>query len=645
MGNVLKSLISFDTSKIDPMKGIRQGLLMIIPALIGYFLGNFSFGLLVATGTLAHIYVFKSSPRSMLRTVILCTLSFAVCMMLGTLTVTEPILYGVTLLIVTVVPFYVFSALKIAGPSSTFFLVTFCLPSNLPVAPDQALIRGLAILIGGGIATLLVLITVLLQKQKIENKAINSDFKTINQLMHNFNDREKFKEITKSAVTQFKTSDELLITATAGTNNNLSQRFQRLLLLHTSAQGIYSELLELHEKDIRPLPQELIEMMEVTTRNAYRPSANREKWTKEVSVDAEFDNLLQYILKIDEIANLGSNQIEHEASVRKPLYSQRIIHNLTLDSIVFRNTLIYTVIMAVAIFISLAFNIQKSYWIPLTAHTVLVGMTTRRMLDRATARGLGTIMGTLLLSVILYFNPHLIVAVIVMGLAAMMTEAFVGSNYAFAVIFITTQVILLNGLASENLSINIAYTRIFDVLIGITIAIIGILLINRQTSSAMLPGTIAEVVRKEADIFQYVFSSNAYHDEDYEKNESLALSVKMSNMTQVYNSASEELFSNKEVIRYYYPSIFALEEINFMLMRAMQNHQRQHISDEQMGEYLVIFENIAKHFELQSSLEINTLSDLPQYNYLKSVLMKLQNNCVYTRKDIDEIEDGAATKA
>ncbi|PTE68393.1 hypothetical protein BUY46_07960 [Staphylococcus devriesei] len=645
MGNVLKSLISFDTSKIDPMKGVRQGLLMIIPALIGYFLGNFSFGLLVATGTLAHIYVFKSSPRSMLRTVILCTLSFAVCMMLGTLTVTEPILYGVTLLIVTVVPFYVFSALKIAGPSSTFFLVTFCLPSNLPVAPDQALIRGFAILIGGGIATLLVLITVLFQKQKIENKAINSDFKTINQLMHNFNDPEKFKEITKSAVTQFRTSDELLITATAGTNNNLSQRFQRLLLLHTSAQGIYSELLELHEKDIRPLPQELIEMMEVTTRNAYRPSANREKWTKEVHVDEEFDNLLQYVLKIDEIANLGSNQIEHEASVRKPLYSQRIIHNLTLDSIVFRNTLIYTVIMAVAIFISLAFNIQKSYWIPLTAHTVLVGMTTRRMLDRATARGLGTIMGTLLLSVILYFNPHLIVAVIVMGLAAMMTEAFVGSNYAFAVIFITTQVILLNGLASENLSITIAYTRIFDVLIGITIAIIGILLINRQTSSAMLPGTIAEVVRKEADIFQYVFSSNVYQNEEYEKNESLALSVKMSNMTQVYNSASEEFFSNKEVIRYYYPSIFALEEVNFMLMRAMQNHQRQHISDEQMGEYLVIFENIAKHFELQSSLEVNTLSDLPQYNYLKSVLMKLQNNCVYTRKDIDEIEDGAATKA
>ena len=181
-------------------------------------------------------------------------------------------------------------------------------------------------------------------------------------------------------------------------------------------------------------------------------------------------------------------------------------------------------------------------------------MTTRRMLDRSVARGLGTILGTLVLSAILYFNPHLIIAVIIMGIAAMVTETFVGSNYAFAVIFITIQVILLNGLASDNLSISIAYTRIFDVLIGIAIAV-GILLINRQTASAMLPRTIAEVVRKEAVIFQYLFSENHYQDDLRERDESLALSVKMSNMIQINNSASDELFSNQEV-RYYYPSIY-----------------------------------------------------------------------------------------
>ena len=147
VGHVIASLIRFDKPKINLWKGIRQGLLMIIPTLIGYLLGHFSFGLLVATGTLAHTYVFKGSAQSMLRTVIICTLSFTICMMLGTLTVNQPVLYGVLLLIVTVIPFYVFNVLKIAGPSSTFFLVTFCLSSNLPDAPEQAPIRGLAILL------------------------------------------------------------------------------------------------------------------------------------------------------------------------------------------------------------------------------------------------------------------------------------------------------------------------------------------------------------------------------------------------------------------------------------------------------------------------------------------------------------------
>ena len=102
------------------------------------------------------------------------------------------------------------------------------------------------------------------------------------------------------------------------------------------------------------------------------------------------------------------------------------------------------------------------------------------------------------------FQPHLIVAVILMGLSAMMTEGFVAANYAFAVIFITTQVILLNGLASGNLSIDIAYTRIVDVLIGIVIAVIGVLIINRKNASTMLPTVIAEVVRK-AVIFNIYF--------------------------------------------------------------------------------------------------------------------------------------------
>ena len=223
-----------------------------------------------------------------------------------------------------------------------------------------------------------------------------------------------------------------------------------------------------------------------------------------------------------------------------------------------------------------------------------------------------------------------------MGFGAMMTEAFVGVNYTFAVIFITIQVILLNGLASQNLSISIAFPRIVDVAMGVAIALLGLFILGQRTASALLPNTIADVVRQEAKFFHYLFSNNEYKNEEQEKHLSLSLSVRLNNMMQMYNAANGELFSNKSVIQYYYPSIFALEEISFMLSRALNDKNRTRIDDQQMGEYLAIFENIAKHFELHSHLEVKDLTDLPQYNYIKSGLMKIQNNSQKERKDASE---------
>ncbi|HFN8519236.1 TPA: FUSC family protein [Staphylococcus aureus] len=600
---------------------------MIIPAIIGYLCGNFQFGLLVATGTLAHIYVFKGPSRSKLRTVIICNLAFAICMMLGTLTAKTPLVFGMTLLIVTVIPFYIFTALKIAGPSSTFFIVTFSLPINLPIAPEEALYRGFAILVGGILATMMVLITIVFSKNKAEEQAIQNDFKLISKLLHTYNDKSAFLQVAKTAVDSFKASDKLLITSTSS-NDKLSRRFQKLLLLllHTSAQGIYSELLELNAKQIRPLPDELIEMMDHIIAQLDNSEENVRYWRKEVTVTEEFQNLFNHILKIDEMVHANEARIAYEADMRKPLYSKRIYQNLTLDSIVFRNTLRYTAIMMIAIFIALMFDFEKAYWIPLSAHTILLGTSTIHAIERGMARGLGTILGVLVLSVILLFSIPTPVAVILMGIAALFTEALVGANYAIAVVFITIQVILMNGLASQNLTINIAFPRVIDVAMGIMIAIIGLFVLGQRTASALLPNVMAEVVRKEATLFHYLFSENQYKDDVYQKNTAMNLSVKLNNMTQVYNAANGELFSDKTLIQNYYPSLFALEEISFMLNRAMANEDRLTINEQLMGEYLATFENIAKHFELNTGLEIKILPDLPQYNYIQSAMMNIQHN-------------------
>src|SRR5699024_5782176 len=95
------------------------------------------------------------------------------------------------------------------------------------------------------------------------------------------------------------------------------------------------------------------------------------------------------------------------------------------DSFVFRNTIRYIVIMAIAIFIALMFDFDKAYWIPLSTHTVLLGSTTLHSFERAGSRGIGTIIGVLVLSLILLSTPPVPIAILLLAVAAGITEIFV----------------------------------------------------------------------------------------------------------------------------------------------------------------------------------------------------------------------------
>lgn len=629
MINYLKSLIKFDKIKIDPLKGTRQAILMFIPLIIGYLTGHFQLGLLMSTGTLAHIYVFGGSARSRLRIVLYSTIGLSIAMALGSLTVTQPLMFGMLLLVVTVIPYFIFSALNIPGPSSTFFIVAFSLPINLPVAPEEALTRGLTMFAGGLFATLVVIINILITKESAEFKAVKNDYMIIKQLVEHFNDESAFYATSRKAVSAFKNADNQFISASLPKGKR-SIKFQKLLILHNLAQGIHAELLELNAANNRPLPTEIVEMATYISNMVTNKGENNTLWCKEVDVSHVYQNLIDYIFRVDEIIHADDEKIEHEIDIRVPIYGQHMYQNLTLDSIIFKNTLRYIVIMGIAIFVALVFHFDKAYWIPLSAHTVLVGRHTMHSLERAGARGIGTILGVIALSAILISNPSIPVAITLLALTAGVTETFVGANYSFAVIFITVQVLLLNGLASQHLTLSVALPRITDVMVGIIISVIGLVILGRKTASSMLPNSIGEVVRAEAKIFHYLFSTNSYAVQEEGKNEMLLLSVKLSNMSRVYDSANGEIFNHKVSIQNYYPTIYALEEISFMLTRALNNNRRVHIDDEQMGEYLVAFENIAKHFENNNFIFVKELSTLPQYVYIKEALMNIQHNCTHT---------------
>ncbi|MBI5975638.1 FUSC family protein [Staphylococcus sp. H16/1A] len=608
---------------------MRLGILMFIPLLYGLIFHDFPNALLATIGTFAHIYVFNGTFTSRMRSVTFATLGLMLAMMLGTLTMTSPLLFGIFLLIFAVVPYYVFNTLNIPGPSSTFFIIAFSLSSVMPEDPEAFLSRGLIVGLGGLLGILLVYTESKIKGKKPENDAVREDFVHIQKLVQHFNNQSEFNDLTKTTVKVLTNSSEILNT-TGSSLQKKSSDYQRLTLLHHIAEGIYSELLELNAKGHRPLPQDIIDMMDYMASRIIYPKQEHPKWRKQVDVPSRYQELVALIFKLEEILEAPIEQVSKKINLRSPRYRERLLYHLTPLSINFISSLRYSVIVGVAILIALLFDFERAYWIPLSAHTVLIGGTTVASIERGGARWIGTLVGVGIATLILSFHPNIIIIVLVMCLSGALTEIVIGANYALAMIAITTQVILLSGLAQGNLTVGIAVPRLLDTTVGILIAIIGVLLIGRRLASKNLPEIMGDVARIEAQIFHFVFSENAYDRQAFRTRDRLRLKLSIENMYAMYRHAYGELSSNQKRTQYFYPAMFLLEQINFQLTQLLYDSRCYYLDDDTMGKYLLAFENVAKHFDRGKHHQVVIdLPLLPYYAQIRRSLMQLQDIELY----------------
>lgn len=628
----VKQLAQINTAKIDIRKGIRQGIIMLIPLLYGWLFNDMASALLISIGTLAHIYAFDWTFTSRIRVVSLTSLSFVVAMMLGTLTTGNPIMFAIFLLIFSVVPYYIFTTLHVPGPSSTFFIIAYSLSIVMPQHPEDFLHRGVMVGIGGLLALAMIIVDHLIKSESQETQAIKKEYQLVQKLVHQFNNQEQFNDLTKIAVKTFLQTSETLNT-TGSSLQKRSTRYQRSVLLHQWAEGIYSELLELNAKGIRPIPKVIQQMIDHVTKEIVHPSETKALWRQRIDVEKQFDELVKLIFKVDETLTSTDIRVKENIEIRSPQYSHRLLYHLTPESASFVATMKYTLIIGISIIVALVFDLERAYWVPLSAHTVLVGGTNIASLERAVARWLGTMVGVIFVASFLSFHPHIGIVVCVLALSAALTEALVGANYALAMIAITTQVILLGGLAQGNFTPMIAVPRFLDTTVGIVIAVIGVMIIGRRIASRNLPEIMADVARVESQIFHYVFSKHQYpkYHKMYHPNKAkLRLKLKVENMEMMYNRAYGEISSNHKRTQYYYPAIFLLQQINFKLTQILHDDRGVYLDERALGTYLVVFENIAKLFECgKYHDEVIELPELKHYAQLRQFLMQLQEIELY----------------
>ena len=615
-------LFKLNKSNLAIKKAIMQACIVFVILMTSFIFGRFDLGLTAVLGSFSNIYVINGSYPSRIRKVIVVTLMLSLCLMLGTLTITVPILYAIVLGLIGMIAHFVLKAFQIPGPSSLFFVLTYSIASIMPIMPEEVWNRGLLVLCGGVISTLAVIIDAVFNHKKPEKESVLNIYKKLIYLMEHFSGKN-FDDARSETLNAIHSATTTLTTANAFWNKN--KDYHKLLQLKSNAEAIWSSCLELSSRGNESIPIEIIdgikyisERIEGREKTSYQQISIKEK-------NEHIDELAKLVNATVALLDDSNVKLDKQINYRKPMYSTIIKDNLSKNSMVLMSSMQYGIILFASVIIAFGIGFERAYWIPMSCCSVLLGSTSQSTIQRALQRTFGTIVGMLVAVLILYFEPNTWVIVILMAILMGTAELLIAFNYTIAVMFITPNVLLMSAAITHHFDTHLVVPRITDVIIGSFIGLIGVLVINRKQASKKLPKTINNTLRIQANLLHTLFSTNKYHQSVIHSKLIRKMQTEIMNTKAMYQAALHETDNNVKQIEYVYPIIFTVEQLAFTIERAYQDGNISALPDESIGLYLTTYENICKEVEFNISYEIVDLPHIKGIASIRTELMKLQN--------------------
>lgn len=618
----VKGAFAINKTPFPLSRALCAGICSATPTLIGILFNHFSYGLMASIGGFAYLYVWNEPYLQRAKKIFLVAASFSVLMMLGVLTSSSTILFSLLIGLVGALVTFIFGALKIPGPASIFFVMIFSMSSATHPDPHLAWLYGGLVMLGGIFSWIVAMIGWFWHPYGPETKAVHAVYTEIARLIDKVG-TDQFDLACEKTVQILNNADTVLLAGYSPWHSSLS--YKRLYLLNNQANLIFSDILELVADGYTKLPKEVGQSVKALADLIDNPSSGVKTILQPKETTQKISALLSKIYDADAILNKTLKNINAELNISKPSAFKSLSHALDKDSIVFTNSIKYGFVLIIAALIAFSFDFQRSYWIPASCAAVMMGSTIISTFHRAIQRSLGTILGVLIASVILYNQPTGILVALCSLVFSFFTELFIVKNYAFAVIFLTPNSILIaeNTTQINNLSF-FATTRVTDIIIGAIIGLIGVLLIGRRTASSRLPNIIAKTIRSQSELLFNLFSAQTQYSATDRTNKMSKMQINMTNLRTVYTTALGELPSNK-TLDFLWPAIASLEQLSFHLSSLNQTSQSVVLEEENLSKLLYLFESMAKNMEQQQITAKNNAPLIKGYGKIKKEILNLQD--------------------
>ncbi len=622
---LLKGAFAIKKTPFPLTRAICAGICSAVPIIVGIIFGNFQYGLIGAIGGFSYLYVWNEPYVQRAKKIFFVAIGFSVSISFGILTASSPILFSILTGLIGAVLTFVFGALKIPGPASIFFVIIFAMTSaSHPDVSQIPLYAGLVFL-GGMFSWIVAMFGWLFNPYGPETKAVQAVYKDLANLIDTVGTNE-FSKMREKTVATLNFANDTLLAGYVSWNSSL--QFKRLYLLKNQASAILSDILELAADDRANLPKEIGQTLNEIAKMIphTKDKIETEAIIQPANSDALIDQLFAKIYDADAILNESLTNIDEDLKISKPSIKSAFANAFDKNSIVFITSLKYGIVLTIASLIAFAFDFHRSYWIPVSCGAVLLGSTIISTFHRGIQRSIGTVVGVLIAALILYNQPTGLFVALCSLVFSFFTELFMVKNYAFAVMFITPNSILI---AEHTTKINnlsyFATARITDIIIGAIIGLLGVLLIGRQSASSRLPHLIAKTIRSESQLFFNLFAEKGKDASLDCKRKINKFHTNITNLRTIYTTALGEIPSNNEALEYLWPTISSIEQLGFHLSSLAEHPNLPVLKEETLSQLLFIFESMAKNVEQQQMIHLKEIPSIDGFSKIRKEISNLQH--------------------
>lgn len=628
--SIFKQALTVNKKPFPWLKAFLAGLAAGLPVVIGLLFGNLQYGLLAGMGGFTYLYVFPIPYAQLAKKLFSVVLAITLCVFLGTLLAPYPLLIAIFMGLIGGITVFIFGSLKLIGPSAIFLVLIFAMTSGMPVAPELAPLRAGLAFLGGALSWIIAMSGWFFNPHGPEVGVVKRVYRELALFMNTI-DTNKNNDAQHRVMAILKEADQTLAAGYIPWHSD--DQFNRLVALNNYANKIFLYTVEHFLEKNKKLPSEIAESLTIIfqlidSKTMYEDASKNlphpDEMTEEVAL------LFIEITDAKDCLVESSVNLQKKIKLTKPSLKTIFLGAFDKNSIVLINALRFTAFTILAAIIAYEFNFARSFWVPLSCVAVMSGSTAVATFHRAIQRGLGTVAGILIASVILALHPSGFFIALLIFLLTFITELFIVKNYGLAALFFTPSALLMaESVSHGDFSFTyFATARIIDVAIGIVIGLIGVWLVGRKSASSRLPHLISKTIRSQAQFLFVLFSEQGNGYKGKKIREAAKMQTNINNMKTLYATATGEIPVDKKALEYYWSVVFSIEELGFLLEECSKLNERPMLSDEMLAELLYIFESIANAADQKIAThvkEVPIIKDFPSVQYaIKSIQTSLK---------------------